>query len=241
MTYLVLDESITDLNDDLEQESLPNSEIINKNQLKLKDEIVENNSNIKRNNNISNMILEQQELLNQRLNIAKNDQLNLRLNKILDKINGLNQNSILEQDLAKTSKKEEQDNLKEEDSNDEIIIQIIEDNKEEQQGDSTDKQDDSELLEDNSDITRDSTTQGLKDVSEDEKIEEKIFLSIKDGYVAIYKGNSLANKELQEIRKDISVNKLSEDDKKKLLEGIEIETEEELLSILEGFLGAVNE
>jgi len=73
------------------------------------------------------------------------------------------------------------------------------------------------------------------------EIKNKLFLGVKDGYVAIYKGDSLEAKELVELRKDIPVKKLSEKDKKELLKGIEVANQEELLTVLEGLVSIINE
>jgi hypothetical protein len=74
----------------------------------------------------------------------------------------------------------------------------------------------------------------------DVKSAENLFLGIKDGYVAIYKGDILEESELVEVRKDIPLKSLAEEDIKKLQLGIEIENKTELFSILEGFLSAKN-
>ena len=73
-----------------------------------------------------------------------------------------------------------------------------------------------------------------------EEISNKIFLSIKDGYVAIYEGDVLGNKKLLQVRKDIPLKSLSQEDVKKLQLGIEVKNKKELLSILEGFSSAKN-
>ncbi|WP_027339915.1 BofC C-terminal domain-containing protein [Halonatronum saccharophilum] len=73
------------------------------------------------------------------------------------------------------------------------------------------------------------------------KVNKAFFLGIKDGYIAIYRGEILGEKELIELREDIPVDELSERDKENLMKGIEVEDREELLSMLEGFVSAIEE
>ncbi len=81
----------------------------------------------------------------------------------------------------------------------------------------------------------------IKENEEKENMGGKLYLGIKDGYVAIYKGDSLGEKKLQEVRRNIPVKDLVLEDKEELIKGIEVETEDQLLSILEGFVSAVDE
>ncbi|MGM0368811.1 MAG: BofC C-terminal domain-containing protein [Bacillota bacterium] len=69
---------------------------------------------------------------------------------------------------------------------------------------------------------------------------ENLFLGIKDGYVAIYRGDILGEAELIEVRKDIPIKSLAEEDIKNLQLGIKVDNKTELFSILEGFLSAEN-
>ncbi|AGB41774.1 hypothetical protein Halha_1861 [Halobacteroides halobius DSM 5150] len=73
-----------------------------------------------------------------------------------------------------------------------------------------------------------------------EEIPDKLFLSLKDGYVAVYRGDILGKHEVVEIKKDIPVDQLSQQDVKALQMGIEVEDEEELLKYLEGFASATD-
>gem|GEM_PF-3905298 len=108
--------------------------------------------------------------------------------------------------------------------------------------DDTDNEDKEQELKKQGDDSLESESQ--EDNSEDKEqleIKNKLFLGVKDGYVAIYKGDSLEAKELVELRKDIPVKKLSEKDKKELLKGIEVANQEELLTVLEGLVSIINE
>lgn len=91
------------------------------------------------------------------------------------------------------------------------------------------------------DKEKQSTEQKQKDKLQAETIEEgDIFLGIKDGCVAIYKGNILGEKKVLEVKKDIPLKNLSQEDIKRLQLGIKIKNKKELLSILEGFSSAEN-
>ena len=82
------------------------------------------------------------------------------------------------------------------------------------------------------------------DVGEEKKevvnATDDLFLGIKDGYVAIYKGDVLGESELIEVRKDIPLKFLVKEDVKRLQLGIKVDNKTELFSILEGFLSAKN-
>jgi hypothetical protein len=137
-----------------------------------------------------------------------------------------------------------------EDSGNQSILDDINDN-------NSEKSEGKETIDNNQALDEEDKEQGLKeqgddsleseskeDDSEDKeqvKINNKVFLGVKDGYVAIYKGDSLEAKELLELRKDIPVKKLSEKDKKELLKGIEVASQEELLTVLEGLVSIINE
>ncbi|MBM7556268.1 BofC C-terminal domain-containing protein [Halanaerobacter jeridensis] len=66
-----------------------------------------------------------------------------------------------------------------------------------------------------------------------------MFLGIKDGYVALYRGDVLGEQELLK-KTDILLKDLVQEDIKRLQTGIEIENRKELLSIIEGFSSAKN-
>lgn len=87
-------------------------------------------------------------------------------------------------------------------------------------------------------VESDQSNEELEQEELEEEVEKKLFLGVKDGYVAIYKGDILGDKELVEVKEDISVEHLSEKDIKSLQAGLEVENEEELLRILEGFASA---
>ncbi|WP_408954837.1 BofC C-terminal domain-containing protein [Natroniella sp. ANB-PHB2] len=87
-------------------------------------------------------------------------------------------------------------------------------------------------------VESDQSNEELEQQKLDNDVEKKTFVGVKGGYVAIYKGDILGDKELVEVREDISIEHLSEEDVKSLQAGLEIENEEELLGILEGFASA---
>ncbi|GAB6100286.1 hypothetical protein JCM16358_21650 [Halanaerocella petrolearia] len=72
------------------------------------------------------------------------------------------------------------------------------------------------------------------------KLPNKLYLGIKDGYVAVYRGEILGEHELVEVRKDIPTKDLSKEDIRALQLGIEVEDREEMLSYLEGFASVKN-
>lgn len=64
------------------------------------------------------------------------------------------------------------------------------------------------------------------------KNEEKLVLSVKDGYVVLKKGNSIIT-----VYDDIVVDVLPDSDKEALKKGITIESEDQLYSIIEDYDG----
>ena len=64
------------------------------------------------------------------------------------------------------------------------------------------------------------------------KNEEKLVLSVKDGYVVLKKGNSIIT-----VYDDIVVDVLPDSDKEALKKGITIENEDQLYSIIEDYDG----
>ena len=64
------------------------------------------------------------------------------------------------------------------------------------------------------------------------KNEEKLVLSVKDGYVVLKKGNSIIT-----VYDDIVVDVLPDSDKEALKKGIPIESEDQLYSIIEDYDG----
>ncbi|MGM0500973.1 MAG: BofC C-terminal domain-containing protein [Bacillota bacterium] len=99
-----------------------------------------------------------------------------------------------------------------------------------------------ELDYDNVIITTEEINQGLDSDEFEKNIINfaDLFLGIKDGYVAIYRGDILEDAELVKVCKDILLKNLAQEDIKRLQLGIEIDSKEELFSILEGFSSAKN-
>ncbi|MCK8815961.1 BofC C-terminal domain-containing protein [Natroniella sulfidigena] len=105
----------------------------------------------------------------------------------------------------------------------------------------TDEVEDQEEMKDEQ-PTDDQFNEQLEEQDTEEKLEEevedKFFLGMKDGQVAVYKGDALEEKELVEVMEEIPLEHLSEEDIESLQVGLEVESEEELLRILEGFASA---
>ncbi|GAB6138305.1 BofC C-terminal domain-containing protein [Halanaerobaculum tunisiense] len=86
-------------------------------------------------------------------------------------------------------------------------------------------------------IDTDQNSESEEDSSQESN---NLYLGIKDGYVAVYRGEVLGEHEVVEIRKDIRVEDLSQQDLKELQLGIKVESREEMLSYLEGLASATN-
>lgn len=191
-----------------------------------------------KNNKILNLIKEEEKLINQRLEAVGGIKVDEELKKICEglnqvsKTNDLSQEELIQslleyteeklksKEISKSNKENEEGLIKTENkSNIDLKINISED--EEKQ--------------------KSSVKEGENQSEKEIVIKDKMFLGIRDGYVALYQGDNLENVELKEIKKAIPIKKLPKKDQKELLKGIEVNNQEELLSILEGFLAAINE
>ncbi|WP_018247768.1 BofC C-terminal domain-containing protein [Orenia marismortui] len=244
LTYISLDSSLN--SDKLKQlETSPPTEKNYKNEDSDKD-----NSKIKEkmrtaNNNIVDIIKKEEKKINRSLDKINNKKLlegfEFIFNDLNQEIEEKKDTSLLIESLFDFSEGKLNFNQQTKAPLDskKIIIEVKEDNLPKSKEKDIDVKQKKEVIDDLEMGSIEVETK--KDVNQEDKkkeIKNKIFLGVKDGYVAVYRGESLEENELEEIKKDIAVKNLSDKDKKDLIKGIEVDSQEELLSILEGFRSA---
>ena len=165
-----------------------------------------------KNKRLTDLIKQETDKIEKRINSKQNLEVNQRNQLLLKKIN--------QYSISNTTKKKQSSNAKvnsDKETNNNIVVEI------------------------KTDTIQPEVNVNNQDDFKNKEMKKRLYLGIKDGYVAIYKGEVLEDNTLIEVKKNIPIESLPQQDVKNLQLGIEVDSREEMLGILEGFASAKDE